>query len=72
MGSGEQGLFGSKHFVRSLLASQYSWVHWVVNMDKIGTLNSAVLIVLLEGRAILHKYVGRPRRCSVELSWFRC
>ncbi|MBY5456879.1 Zn-dependent exopeptidase M28 [Rhizobium leguminosarum] len=54
------------------MASQCSRVHSVINMDMIGTLNKAVLIVLLEGLAILHKYVERPRRCSVELSWPRC
>ncbi|TBB15611.1 Zn-dependent exopeptidase M28 (plasmid) [Rhizobium ruizarguesonis] len=51
-GGEEQGLFGSKHFVRSLSASQRSRVHSVVNMDMIGTLNTPVPTVLLEGRAI--------------------
>lgn len=51
-GGEEQGLFGSKHFVRSLAAPQRSRVHAVVNMDMIGTLNTPAPTVLLEGRAI--------------------
>ncbi|WP_287291232.1 M20/M25/M40 family metallo-hydrolase [Mesorhizobium sp.] len=52
IGGEEQGLFGSKHFVRSLSASQRSRVHAVVNMDMIGTLNTPAPTVLLEGRVI--------------------
>ena len=49
-GGEEQGLFGSKHFVRSLSAAQRSRVRAVVNMDMIGTLNTPAPTVLLEGR----------------------
>jgi Zn-dependent M28 family amino/carboxypeptidase len=51
-GGEEQGLFGSKHFVRSLSADERSKVRAVVNMDMIGTLNTPVPTVLLEGRAL--------------------
>ena len=51
-GGEEQGLFGSKHFVRTLSASQRSRVNAVVNMDMIGTLNTPEPTVLLEGRGI--------------------
>ncbi|CCE98515.1 aminopeptidase, putative (plasmid) [Sinorhizobium fredii HH103] len=51
-GGEEQGLFGSKHFVRSLSAAQRSRVHAVVNMDMIGALNTPAPTVLLEGRTV--------------------
>lgn len=51
-GGEEQGLIGSKHFVRSLSALQRSRVNAVVNMDMIGTLNTPAPTVLLEGRVI--------------------
>ncbi len=51
-GGEEQGLFGSKHFVRSLSASQRSRVLAVVNMDMIGALNTVAPTVLLEGRVV--------------------
>jgi hypothetical protein len=51
-GGEEQGLFGSKHFVRLLSAVERSRVRAVINMDMIGTLNTASPTVLLEGRAV--------------------
>jgi len=51
-GGEEQGLFGSKHFVRSLSPAQRSRVRAVVNMDMIGTLNTPAPTVLLEGRTL--------------------
>lgn len=51
-GGEEQGLFGSKHFVRSLTPAQRGRVRAVVNMDMIGRLNIATPTVLLEGRAL--------------------
>jgi Zn-dependent M28 family amino/carboxypeptidase len=50
-GGEEQGLFGSKHFVRSLSEAQRARVRAVVNMDMIGRLNIATQTVLVEGRA---------------------
>ena len=51
-GGEEQGLFGSRHFVRSLSASQRSRVRAVVNMDMIGRSIRPTPTVLLEGRGI--------------------
>ena len=51
-GGEEQGLFGSKHFIRSMSAAQRTRVRAVVNMDMIGRLNIATPTVLLEGRAL--------------------
>jgi len=48
-GGEEQGLFGSKHYVQSLSPAQRARVAAVVNMDMIGSLNSASRSVLLEG-----------------------
>jgi Zn-dependent M28 family amino/carboxypeptidase len=51
-GGEEQGLFGSRHFVRSLSPARRSRVRAVVNMDMIGTLNTPAATVLLEGRTL--------------------
>jgi hypothetical protein len=51
-GGEEQGLVGSRHFVRSLSPSQRSRVRAVVNMDMIGMLNTPNATVLLEGRPL--------------------
>jgi Zn-dependent M28 family amino/carboxypeptidase len=51
-GGEEQGLHGSKHFVRELTAIQRARVRAVVNMDMIGALNTAMPTVLLEGRPL--------------------
>ena len=48
-GGEEQGLFGSKQFVASLKPADRARVQAVVNMDMIGTLNTPVPTVLLEG-----------------------
>jgi hypothetical protein len=50
-GGEEQGLFGSKHFVRSLPDADRSRVRAVVTMDMIGRLNIAAPTVLIEGAA---------------------
>jgi hypothetical protein len=48
-GGEEQGLFGSKRYVASLSQSERKRIRAVVNMDMIGSLNSASRSVLLEG-----------------------
>jgi hypothetical protein len=48
-GGEEQGLFGSKHYVATLSAVEQSSIEAVVNMDMVGSLNSASRSVLLEG-----------------------
>ena len=71
-GGEEQGLFGSKHFVRSLSPAQRSKVRAVVNMDMIGTLNTPVPTVLLEGRKLSQPMLDGlppPRRPTRHLRW---
>src|SRR3954452_12987066 len=58
-GGEEQGLFGSKHFVRSLSAAQRSKLRAVVTMDMIGTLNTPAPTVLLEARAFARPLLDR-------------
>src|SRR5262245_22453904 len=48
-GGEEEGLFGSKQYVSSLSQAERTRVRAVVNMDMIGTLNTANRKVLLEG-----------------------
>src|SRR5205085_11347279 len=48
-GGEEQGLFGSQHYVSSLSATEKGRILSVVNMDMVGTLNTATRSVLLEG-----------------------
>jgi hypothetical protein len=48
-GGEEQGLFGSKQFVANLPAPEQQRIRAVINMDMIGSLNSASPSVLLEG-----------------------
>jgi Zn-dependent M28 family amino/carboxypeptidase len=50
-GGEEQGLFGSRHFVATLPTADRSRIDAVINMDMIGSLNSPVRSVLLEGSA---------------------
>ena len=51
-GGEEQGLFGSKQFVASLNATNRARMRAVVNMDMIGSLNTANPTVLLEGAPV--------------------
>ena len=48
-GGEEEGLFGSKQYVKSLSKSERKRIRAVVNMDMIGSLNSETRTVLLEG-----------------------
>ncbi len=51
-GGEEQGLHGSTQYVTALSAAERSRIRAVINMDMIGTLNTATPTVLLEGAAI--------------------
>lgn len=51
-GGEEQGLFGSKKYVDSLSQLERKRIRAVVNMDMIGSLNSASRSVLLEGAPV--------------------
>jgi Zn-dependent M28 family amino/carboxypeptidase len=47
-----QGLFGSKRYVDTLSQAERKRIRAVVNMDMIGSLNSATRTVLLEGAPV--------------------
>jgi len=51
-GGEEQGLYGSTQYVGSLSAAERSRIRAVINMDMIGSLNTSVPTVLLEGAAV--------------------
>jgi hypothetical protein len=51
-GGEEQGLFGSKHYVATLPASEIRRIKAVVNMDMIGSLHGTARSVLLEGAPV--------------------
>src|SRR5262249_22735977 len=51
-GGEEQGLFGSKSYVAALTPAARAKIRAVVHMDMIGSLNSPVPSVLLEGAAL--------------------
>jgi Peptidase family M28 len=58
-GGEEQGLFGSKQYLAGLSAAERSRISAVVNMDMIGSLNSPVPSVLLEGAALSQAVIDR-------------
>jgi hypothetical protein len=51
-GGEEQGLYGSKHFVAKLTAADRGRIRAALNMDMIGSTNTAARTVLLEGSPI--------------------
>ena len=51
-GGEEEGLFGSKQYVAALPAAERARVRAVLNMDMIGTRNTAASTVLLEGAPV--------------------
>jgi Peptidase family M28 len=51
-GGEEQGLLGSRHYLRTLSRTERARIHAVVNMDMIGRLNNAARSVLIEGAAV--------------------
>lgn len=51
-GGEEQGLFGSKQYVTNLEVAERTRIKAVLNMDMIGTLNTASPTVLLEGASV--------------------
>ncbi len=52
VGGEEQGLFGSKKYVASLPTTERARIKAVLNMDMIGTVNTATPTVLLEGASV--------------------
>jgi hypothetical protein len=51
-GGEEEGLFGSKRYIASLPASEKQRIRAVVNMDMIGTMNTSLQSVMLEGAPV--------------------
>ena len=51
-GGEEQGLYGSKQYVRGLSASERARISAVINMDMVATLNTPSPTVLLEGAPV--------------------
>jgi hypothetical protein len=57
-GGEEQGLFGSQRYVASLSAAERARIRAVINMDMIGTVNSATRGVLLEGAPVSQRLMA--------------
>jgi hypothetical protein len=56
-GGEEEGLFGSKHYVAKLSASERARIQAVVNMDMIASLNTSTQSVLLEGATLSQRVI---------------
>lgn len=57
-GGEEQGLLGSKQYIRNLSSFDKSRIRAVINMDMIGSLNTPIPTVLLEGAAISQSVIN--------------
>ncbi|MGK7914492.1 MAG: M28 family metallopeptidase [Prochloraceae cyanobacterium] len=58
-GGEEQGLYGSKQYVASLPPPEQNRIRAVINMDMIGSLNTASPTVLLEGAAVSQSLINQ-------------
>jgi Zn-dependent M28 family amino/carboxypeptidase len=56
-GGEEQGLFGSRRYVQSLSAAERARLLAVVNLDMVGSSNTAARTVLLEGAAVSQRVI---------------
>lgn len=56
-GGEEQGLFGSQQYVEGLTEAERSRIKAIVNMDMIGSLNTATPTVMLEGATISQEVI---------------
>jgi Peptidase family M28 len=56
-GGEEQGLFGSQRYVSTLSAKERGRILSVINMDMIGTLNTATQSVMLEGAPLSQRII---------------
>jgi Peptidase family M28 len=57
-GGEEEGLFGSKHYVAKLSASERARIQAVVNMDMIASMNTSTQSVLLEGATLSQRVIN--------------
>jgi Zn-dependent M28 family amino/carboxypeptidase len=64
-GGKEQGLFGSKHYVAGLSASERARIRAVVNMDMIGSVNGSSRSVLLEGAPLSQRIIDELSQAAV-------
>jgi hypothetical protein len=60
-GGEEEGLFGSKHYVAKLSASERARIQSVVNMDMIASLNTSIRSVMLEGATLSQRVIDGLR-----------
>jgi Peptidase family M28 len=63
-GGEEEGLFGSKHYVAKLSASERAKILAVVNMDMIASLNTPTRSVLLEGATLSQRVIDGLREAA--------
>jgi Zn-dependent M28 family amino/carboxypeptidase len=63
-GGEEEGLFGSKHYVAKLSASERARIRAVVNMDMIASLNTSTRSVLLEGATLSQRVIDGLREAA--------
>jgi Peptidase family M28 len=64
-GGEEEGLFGSKHYVAKLSASERARIQAVVNMDMIASLNTSTRSVLLEGATLSQRAINGLKEAAV-------
>ncbi len=64
-GGEEQGLFGSQQYVSNLLAAERNRIRAVINMDMIGTLNTAAATVLIEGATVSQTVINDLERAAI-------
>ena len=63
-GGEEEGLFGSKHYVAKLSASERARIQAVVNMDMIASLNTSTQSVLLEGATLSQRVINALKEAA--------
>jgi hypothetical protein len=63
-GGEEEDLFGSKHYVAKLSASERARILAVVNMDMIASLNTSTRSVLLEGATLSQRVIDGLREAA--------
>ena len=63
-GGEEEGLFGGKHYVAKLSASERARIQAVVNMDMIASLNTSTRGVMLEGATLSQRVIDGLREAA--------
>ena len=65
----EEGLFGSKHYVAKLSASERARIQAVVNMDMIASLNTSTRSVLLEGATLSQRVINGLKEAAATYTY---